>query len=105
MSIPWVVEDVEPVVAGSTITYSITWQGASTLASPSSKVYMNGTDITSTAQPSGSASSSGNIQTLKPIAFQATHGDNYYVVAATCTVDGNVEIVKFKVKVVRPDSE
>ena len=101
MSIPWVVEEVEPVVAGSTITYSITWQGASALSTSSSKVYMNGTDVTSTVQPSGSDATSGNIQTLKPIAFQATHGDNYYVVVATCTVDGNVDIVKFKVKVIR----
>ena len=104
-SIPWVVEEVEPVVAGSTITYSISWQGASTLASPGATVYMNGTDITSTVMPSGSHSSSGNVQTLKPLAFQATHGDNYYVVAASCTVDGNSEIVKFKVKVVRPSEE
>ena len=101
----WVVEEVEPAVEGATITYSITWLGASSISSPSSKVYMNGTDITSTVQPSGSASVSGNVQTLKPIAFQAGHGGNHYVVTCTCTVDGNTDIAKFKVKVLRPSDE
>lgn len=100
-----VVEEVEPVVEGATITYSLTWLGGSSLSSPSSTVYMNGTDITSTVQPSGSASVSGNVQTLKPIAFQSGHGGNYYVVNCTCTVDGNTDVAKFKVKVLRPSEE
>lgn len=105
MSVPFVVEDVEDVIEGSTLTYSLTWLGASTLASPSAKVYMNGTDVTSTVMPSGSHSVSGNVQTLKPIAFQSGHGGNVYVVEPSCTVDGNNEVARFKIRVLRAGEE
>lgn len=103
--IPWVVETPEPVVEGSTITYSILWQGATSLSSATAYVYMNGSDITSTVMPSGSHTSSNNIQTLKPLAFQDGHGGNTYVVIAECVVDGNTDRVKFKIPVLRASEE
>jgi hypothetical protein len=103
--VPFVVEDVAPAIEGSTLTFDVEWVDGSTLSSPTAKVYMNNTEITSTAMPSGSHSVSGNVQTLKPLVFTAGHGGNYYVVDFQCVVDGNTEIGRFKIKVLRAGEE
>ena len=92
-------------IAGETLTYSLTWLGASSLSSPSAKVYFKGSDVTTTAMPSGSDSSSGDVQTLKPLAFSASWVNNYIVVAIQCSVDSNTEIRKLKIHVQKPSDE
>ena len=99
--IPYVIEEPEPLIEGSKITYSIQWQGGSSLSSPSATVWMNDTEITSTAMPSGTHSVSGNVQTLKELVTTVGHGGNKYVVVIECVVDGNTERVKMIVPVLR----
>lgn len=84
------------VVEGESITFSITYSGATAVSSVSAKVYRRTTDVTSSVMPSGSTSASGNVATLKPVT--AMVGGNDYVVAVTATVDGNTRIKKFTIK-------
>ena len=99
----FVVESPLTVVAGETLTLSLTWLGATSVSAPGATVYHNGTDETSTIMPSGSHSASGNVQTLKPIT--AMTGGETYVIAASATVDGNTEIRKVLVKAVKAAAE
>jgi hypothetical protein len=71
----------------------VIFQGVTTVTSPSAKVYKNGTEVTSTIMPAGSATASGNTATLKPVT--ALTGGEYYVVAVTATCDGDTRVVKF----------
>jgi hypothetical protein len=93
------------MIEGETITYSVTWQGASSLSSPTAKVYKDGTDITSTAMSSGSHSVSGNVQTLKPLVAGSTDGKKKYVVIIEVVVDGNTERRKLIVNIVKASQE
>jgi hypothetical protein len=54
---------------------------------------------------SGSDSVSGTVVTLKTITAQGGDGGSNYVVAVTANVDGNTEIRKFIIRVVRPEDE
>jgi len=99
----FIIESPIVVVAGETLTLSVTWLGATSVSSPTATVYHNGTDETSTIMPSGSHSASGNVQTLKPIT--AMTGGEDYVIAVQATVDGNTEIRKILVKCVKASAE
>jgi hypothetical protein len=105
MTVPRVLEEAEAVVEGATITYSYTWTGISSVSSPTATVYKDGQDITSTVMPSGSHSVSGNVQTLKPIVFQANHGGSKYVINIQAVADGNTDIYKQDILVLRPGDE
>ena len=100
----WVKESPIEMVVGETVTYSVTFEGITTCSSPSAKVYRNETDITSTAMPSGSASASGNVVTLKPLVALSADGDEIYIVAITATADGNTEIRKCEVYILKVDA-
>lgn len=103
--VPYVIEKIEGAVEGATLAYSIEWIGAENLSSPTATVFRNGQDITPDVMPTGSHLISNNIQTLKPIAFQAGHGGSVYVVAFQCEVDGNTDIGKFNIPVLSASEE
>jgi len=88
-------------IEGSTITLACTFWAAVT--SPSAKVYRNGTEVTSTVMPAGSASASGSVATLKPLT--ALVGGARYVVAVSGTVSGDIHVKKIEVIVGRDEDE
>ena len=92
-------------IAGETLTYSLTWLGASNLSSPAAVVYYKNSPVTDTAMPSGSHSVSGNVQTLKPITFDNAWVNNFIVVNIQCVVDNNTEIRKLKIYIQKPSEE
>ena len=73
-------------IEGSTITLACTFWAAVT--TPSALVYRNGTAVTTTVMPAGSASASGNVATLKPLT--ALVGGARYEVVVSATVSGDV---------------
>lgn len=101
----WLVESPLDMLEGETITYSVLWEGATTVASTSATVYRNGADVTSTVMSAGSHTQSGNVSTLKPLVAQSNHGGSKYIVAVQATVDGNTELRKFEILVIKPDEE
>lgn len=100
----WVVERKQKGEEGAALAYSLNFIGASEVSSPVSKVYRNGTDISSTVQ-SGADSVSGTIVTLQVITLQTDHGGSIYVVEVEAVVDGNTEKRKFLIYVADPASE
>ena len=100
-----IIESPRSMIESEVITYSVTWQGASSLSSPGAKVYANGANISSTAMSSGSDSVSGNVQTLKPLTAGTNDGKKVYVVVISCTVDGNTESRKLIVRIVKASAE
>ena len=95
----WLLESPMEIIAGESVTFSVEWLGATTLASPTAYVYFNNTDVTSSIMASGSHSVSGNIQTLKAITARTTEQGGSYVITIECTVDGNTERRKFELRV------
>ena len=98
------IESPQPMLEGMTLTYSLTWNGASALSSPSAIVYKDGAVYTSTAMPSGSHSVSGNVQVLKPIVATQGDGGKDMVVIILCTVDGNSEARKMIINVIKDET-
>ncbi len=98
--------DESPIqmLEGETITYALTWIGASALSSPTAVVYKDSAVYTSTAMPSGSHTVSGNVQTLKPLVATGGDGNNDYVVIIECVVDGNTERRKLIVNIIRDEA-
>lgn len=97
-----VIESPISMIEGEIITYSLTWQGASSLSVPAVEVFRDGTDITTTAMPSGAHSVSGNVQTFKPLKALSGDGKKKYSVVIECIVDGNTERRKLIVTIVKP---
>lgn len=89
---PYVLESPRYLVEGDLPTYTVTYEGALAVTSPSAKIYKDETDTTSTNFPAGSASASGNVVTLPTLA--ALVGGERYVIALTATVDGQVTVRK-----------
>ena len=81
-----------------TVTYTITVEGTNAPTSPSAVVYKGRTDVSSTVMPSGSASVSGQVITLKPATAMVANVD--YSIVVTATVGGNVENRKLIVQCV-----
>jgi len=100
----WVVEKDQVMVEGEAITFSVDFIGATTVASPDTKCYLNGEDYSATAL-SGSASVSGSVVTCKTVTAQAGDGGSTYVMAVSATVNGNAEIRKFLIRVAGPADE
>ena len=86
------------MLPGETLTLTITVEGTNAPSSPSAVVYKGRTDVTSTVMPSGTASASGQVITLKPLT--ATVAGSDYSVIVTATVGGNTEQRKLLVQVV-----
>ena len=100
----WLNESPVSVVAGDTRTYTVTFEGAVSVSSPSAVCYQDGSLVTSTVFPSGSITASGQTVTLKPF-VAPTPGGEVYVVVLTATVDGNTQVKKLKVNVINPADE
>lgn len=99
----WLNESPVTVVAGATRTYTVTYEGASSVSSPSAIAYKDGTDVSATVFPSGSITASGTTVTMKPLT--ALSGGEVYVIAITATVDGNTDVRKLKVIAANPSDE
>lgn len=100
----WVIERDQVMMEGEKITWAIRYIDADAISVPSSKVYKNGNDYSSTVQ-TGSDTVSGTVQYLKTIEAQANDGGSVYVVVASATVDGNTEKRKFLIRIVDPSDE
>ncbi|MBN2045437.1 MAG: hypothetical protein JW757_10490 [Anaerolineales bacterium] len=100
----WVVEKDQVMVEGEALTFSVQFIGATTVASPDTKCYKNGTDYSSTAL-SGSSSASGDTVTCETVTAQANDAGTVYVMVVSATVDGNTEIRKFLIRIVGPEDE
>ncbi|KKK59940.1 hypothetical protein LCGC14_3029340 [marine sediment metagenome] len=105
-SVPLIIESPVYMIEGETITWSITWLGVSSLASPTAVVYKDGTDVSSTVMASGSHLVSGNVQTLKPVVAGSTDGGKRYTVIIEAVVDsGNTERRKLMVIIIKASAE
>ena len=100
----WVVEKDQVMVEGEAITFSVNFVGATTVASPDTKCYKNGSDYSSTAL-SGSSSASGSVVTCEVVTAQSGDAGEVYVMVVSATVDGNTEIRKFRIRIVAPGDE
>ncbi len=101
----WLIESPEEAIEGDVLKYSVTWEGASSLTSPTLTVYRDGTDVTVTVV-SGSTTASGNVLTLGTITAQANDGGKTYVAVVKATVDSaSTEQRKFAIQVVKPSAE
>ena len=70
----WVIEKDQTMVEGEALTFSVQFLGATTLASPETKCYRNGSDYSATAL-SGSDAVSGDTVTCKTVTAQAMMAD------------------------------
>jgi hypothetical protein len=92
------------VSASAEPVYAFEFVGATTVTTPTAKIYINGgdSDMTATNMPTGSASASGNV-VVTPI-IKNLKGGNFYVVEVTATVDGVKEARKLELRVQKPSS-
>ena len=98
----WLIESPIDAIEGESLTFTITYEGATTCSSPTALAYRNKTSVTATVFPTNTPTASGNVVTLSPLTGML-HGN--YVVAVTATVDGNVQVRKFQVRVGRDEDE
>lgn len=82
-------------VEGTSRTWAVDFRGYTTVAVSSVTVYLNETDVTSTAMPAGSHAVNGTIITLKPLT--ALIGGETYVVRVLATCDGDTDGRQFEV--------
>lgn len=99
----WVLESPIVMVAGESKTFTITYEDAAAVSSPSALAYKDGTDVTSTLFPAGSITASGVTVTLKPLT--GLIGGDVYVINVTATVDGSTVIKKIKIIAADPKDE
>lgn len=99
----WVNESPIALVEGEEPVFTVTIAGASTIASPSVKLYKGGQDVTSTNM-TGSASTNGTTNVTLP-KIVSTKGGNTYIAAITATINGVVEIKKVKFYVQKPGDD
>lgn len=92
---PYLQESPYPTVAGENLMLTVTYDQATTVASPSVAAYKNRATVTSTLFPTNSPTASGNVVTLSPLTGMV--GGNTYVIAITATVDGAIVIRKLVV--------
>lgn len=82
----WTPESPRMHAASDEFTITDTLVGGTTITAISSKIYLNGTDVTATNMPAGSGSYSGNSY-VTPV-IKLLKGGNVYVVATVVTIDG-----------------
>ena len=103
MNTTWIMESPLAMVEGESITYTVTYLGAASVSSPTTKAYKDGTDVTTTVFPTNAPSASGNVVTLSPVTGLV--GGQTYIVALTATVDARTEIRKLKILAVSDEGE
>jgi len=74
----WAIDPPIQIAAGDTLTVTVTYLGASSVSTPVGTIYQGSKDVSATCMPTGTASASGNVITLKPIT--AVVGNKKYVV-------------------------
>lgn len=90
------------MVEGEKIRYAFRWEAAVSITTATATVFRSGTDITSTAMPSGSHDITGDIITLKRLWALTGDANQEYVVTITATVDANTEVRKLLVQISHP---
>lgn len=103
-NVPFTVQEMEPLGAGETITYTCKWEGATSVADTAVYIYRDGSDTNdvSTLMPGGSFGVDGNVVTLKPLVVPATDGGKEYMIVVQNTVDGDTRRGFMKVRILRP---
>jgi hypothetical protein len=96
----YLLESPLTLVAGTSRTLSVVFQRVTAVSSPVATVYKDGSDVTATVMPAGSASVAGNVATLKPLT--ALIGGEEYVLALSVTADGDTDVKKLIIKAVAP---
>jgi len=99
MTSPWVKETPRTMVEGESKPFNITVPGATTVATPTCKIYNQETD-TSATNLSGTAAATGNVITTQIVG--TVKGGETYVLATTATVDGNTRIILCEIQVLHP---
>ena len=94
-----VIEGPQDGIVDEELAYTVTWVGASALATPLTKLYLNNT--LSTGALSGSEATSGIVQTLRVFTVPSGWGGKEPVLEAECTVDGANKIVKIPIVCVK----
>jgi len=101
MSEIWVNESPISLVAGAEPTYTIVFDGATSVSvtSATQEIYKNGagSDLSSTLCTGSLATNTVDTVTLKKL--QSLVGGNTYVVVVKCTVNGVVEVRKLNIEV------
>jgi len=100
---PYVLESPYYLIEGSSITWSITFDGATTVATPVATAYKDETAVTSTIFPTNTPTASGNVVTLS--AATGFLGGERYVIVLSAVVDGATLLVKLLVIVASPGQE
>jgi hypothetical protein len=91
------------MVEGEVITFSVQFIGATTVSSPQTKCYKNGSEYA--AALTGSDSVVGDTVTCKTVTAQTGDSGSVYVIRVKAVVDGNTEIRKFLIRITSPDEE
>jgi hypothetical protein len=99
----WTNPDTITLVEGSTGSLSLLWEDCGAISSPDAKAYLNMENVTTTLFPTGSDSSSINIQTTP--ALSGLVGGSDYVIAFQATIDGKTVIRKLRLHCVKPGDE
>ncbi len=102
----WVLESPVVMVEGEAIAWSVEFLGATEVSEPASTVYKNGADVTDEVCISEDEDSvSGATVTLKTITAKSGDGGHSYIVVVQALVDGNLEMRKLEIGLVRPGDE
>lgn len=86
------------IAENASISYSLVYDGITSVTSPTITVYRNGSDVTSTVMPSGSHTVSNNVLTMKALEPAGFGGDTL-VVNIKVNADGQekVHFIRFLV--------
>ena len=95
----WTVPDTAYMYDSETGPLSVTWDGTGTLTSPVTKIYLNGTDVTSTYMQSGADAVSGRVQSSKSLS--SLLGGETFIVQFRITEGGQGRAVQQYLKVIK----
>jgi hypothetical protein len=96
----WAVPDTVYLYDVETGPLSIIWDGSGTLTSPVAKLYLNGTDVTSTYLTGGADAISGRIQSSASFAGTQLGGETF-ILQFRITESGNLRAVQQYVRVIK----
>lgn len=95
----WTVPDTVYMYDSESGSLSVIWDGSGTLTTPVSKLYLNGTDVTSTYLTSGSDAISTRTQSSKILS--GLLGGETFIIQFRITESGNVRAVQQYVKCIK----
>ena len=94
-----VIEGPQEAIVDEELAFTVTWTGATVLATPLTKLYLNNTLTTGALR--GSEATYGVVQTLRVFTVPAGWGGKEPVLEAECTIDGANRIVKIPIVCVK----